>query len=130
MVDRVDEVGPAVSALAGLSQLSQGLVQEDEATIFVHGFTAKRPADAKVEVGKTGPLVRIATGPEFAADVRLCTNRPALRHYDAHQMKHEDHGQKFVIIRPDRFVYAACSSIDELQRAAKSMPQALTISTS
>lgn len=89
----VDRVGPAVSALAGLSQLSQGLVQEDEATIFVHGFTAKLPADVKVEVGKTGPLVPIATGPEFAADVRLCTNRPALRHYDAHQMKHDDHGQ-------------------------------------
>lgn len=50
LVDRVDEVGPAVSALVGLSQLSQGLVQEDEATIFVHDFTAKLPADAKVEV--------------------------------------------------------------------------------
>jgi hypothetical protein len=30
LVDCVDEVGPAVSALAGLSQLSQRLGQEDE----------------------------------------------------------------------------------------------------
>jgi FAD binding domain len=130
LVDRVDEVGPAVSALTGLSQLSQGLVREDEATIFVHDFTAKLPADAKVGVGKTARLVRIATGPEFAADVRLCTNRPAPRYYDAYRMKHEVHGKKFVIVRPDRFVYAACSNMEELQRAAKSMPQALTISTS
>jgi hypothetical protein len=47
LFDRVGEVGPAVSALTGLSQLSQRLVQKDEAIIFVHDFTAKLPADAK-----------------------------------------------------------------------------------
>jgi hypothetical protein len=40
LVDRVDEVGPVVSALAGLLQLSQRLGQEGEATIFVHDLTA------------------------------------------------------------------------------------------
>jgi hypothetical protein len=122
LVDRGDEVGLAVSALAGLSQLSQGLMQDDEATIFVHGLTAELPADAKVEVdcGRT----------------RICSRSETLheqtspRYYDAYRMKHEVHGQKFVVVRPDRFVYAACSNTDELQRTAKSMPQALIISTS
>ena len=36
LVDRVGKVGPAVSVLTGLLRLSQGLVQEDEATIYVH----------------------------------------------------------------------------------------------
>jgi hypothetical protein len=129
LVDRVDEVGTAVRALTGLSQLSQGLVREDEATIFVHDFSAKLPADSKTEVGQNAQLVRIATASEFAADERLCRNRPVPKYYDAYRMKHEVHGKPFVIVRPDRFVYAACSNVEELQRAAKSMPQALTISS-
>ena len=32
-----------------------------------------------------------------------------------------------IIIRPDQFTYAACSSLEESQRAAKSVPQAVTI---
>jgi hypothetical protein len=129
LVDRVDEVGTAVRALTGLSRLSRGLVREDEATIFVHDFKAKLPIDWKFEVGQMVQLARIATAAEFAADERLCRNRPAPKYYDAYRMKREVHGKQFVIIRPDRFVYAACSNMEELQRAVKSMPQALTISS-
>jgi hypothetical protein len=53
LVDRVDEVGLAVSALAGFSQLSQGPMQDDEATIFMHDLTAKLLAVAKVEVDRS-----------------------------------------------------------------------------
>jgi hypothetical protein len=129
LVDRVDQVSPAVRALMGLSQLSQGLVREDEATIFVHDSKAKFPSDLKMEVVQKVQLARIATASEFAADENLCKNRPAPKYYDACRMKQEVHGKKFVIIRPDRFVYAACSSLEELQRAAKSVPQALTIAS-
>ena len=128
LVDRADEIGSAVRALSGLAASSQGLVREDEATIFVHDFSAKVPVDSKMELGRRTQIARIATGQEFAADARLCKNRPAPRYYDAFRMKQEVHNKTFIIIRPDRFVYAACSNAEELQRAAKSMPQALTIS--
>jgi hypothetical protein len=82
-----------------------------------------------MEVVQKVQLARIATASEFAADENLCKNRPAPKYYDACRMKQEVHGKKFVIIRPDRFVYAACSSLEELQRAAKSVPQALTIAS-
>jgi hypothetical protein len=129
LVDRIDEVASAVGALTGLSQLSHGIVREDEATIFVHDLKAKLPSDLKMEVDQKAQLARIATASEFAADKRLCRNRPAPKYYDAYRMKHEVHGKKFVIIRPDRFVYAACSSLKELQRVAKLIPQALTIAS-
>jgi FAD binding domain len=58
-------------------------------------------------------IARIATGPEFA-ETDLCRNRPAPQCYDPQRISKELPGMKFALVRPDRFVYAACRDGKEL----------------
>lgn len=62
-------------------------------------------------------MARVATGEEFAAAPDLCRNRPAPKYYDPSRISKEVKGMKFVVVRPDRFVYAACRTSAELIRA-------------
>ena len=64
-----------------------------------------------VQEGMT--LARVATGGEFAA-TELCRNRPPPQHYDPYRVSKELPGMKFVLVRPDRFVYAACKDMKGL----------------
>jgi hypothetical protein len=59
-------------------------------------------------------VARVATGEEFAATPDLCRNRPAPTYYDPYRISKEFKGMTFVVVRPDRFVYAACRTPAEL----------------
>ncbi|KIW16621.1 hypothetical protein PV08_03809 [Exophiala spinifera] len=61
-------------------------------------------------------VYRIATGDEFAA-CRLCRNRPPPTGYDMLRVRAEVGGRKYVLVRPDRFTFAACRSGAELAGA-------------
>lgn len=82
-----------------------------------------------VEYGKgditTGrhTVYQLARGEEFAKST-LCINRPEPILYDEYQLR-DKIGGKFVILRPDRFIFAACSEEDELERAVESMLEVL-----
>ena len=103
-----------VSATTGLDHISQGMLREDEVTVFIDqtsdpGFSASGGRD----------VYRFATGPEFASDPSLCKGRPDPIGYDPHRMRKEVGSNKIVILRPDRFVFALCSNRTELVDAAE-----------
>ncbi|KAL2837464.1 hypothetical protein BJY01DRAFT_251424 [Aspergillus pseudoustus] len=71
---------------------------------------------------KNGPspssVYQLASAEEFAASP-LCAGRPAPQGYDPHYISKAlgGTGPYYVIIRPDRFIFAACRKREELERA-------------
>jgi len=66
----------------------------------------------------SGKVVRIATASEFALDERMCGGRPAPLYYDEYRMLKEAKGMSFVVLRQDRFIFAACADKAQLDIAA------------
>jgi 2-polyprenyl-6-methoxyphenol hydroxylase-like FAD-dependent oxidoreductase len=102
-------------ALVGVDRRSNGCLRRHEATLILDATTTPSSIPS---AAKAYSIYRLATGDEFAQDV-LCTRRPEPKGYDPHRMQREVGGKKFVILRPDRFVFAACDSADEVLEAAK-----------
>lgn len=86
------------------------LVAVEEATVLIQDSDTHCPP-AQLE----GDLfhARVATGEEFTASA-LCANRPEPQYYDPYRISKEFPGKRFLVVRPDRFVYAACQSGGEL----------------
>ena len=72
-------------------------------------------------------VFRLATAEEFAADEIMCKARPAPQYYDMYQLKKDLHGKRFVIVRPDRFVYAACDTAAQLNSICEGIPKSLGV---
>ncbi|KAK4551608.1 hypothetical protein LTR86_011032 [Recurvomyces mirabilis] len=126
LVDQSDKAQCALKEIHGLSQSTAGRLREDEATVLIHDLKAESP-DA---LSSSANIARIASGDEFAADERLCRNRPAPRHYDPFKIQREVGVRAtYVVLRPDRFVYAACATAQELWNALDSLPAALHLKT-
>ncbi len=100
-----------------VEKLSQGTLLSSETTFIVHNTLASFQSASTWPVCN-GRVVRIATGSEFAADERACGGRPEPLYYDPYRIKKEVHGRRFVILRPDRFVFAACVDKAQLDIAA------------
>ncbi|GKZ95774.1 hypothetical protein AnigIFM59636_009782 [Aspergillus niger] len=64
-------------------------------------------------------VIKIATGEEFASSP-LCNRRPEPKLYDQFALGKEIRG-RYCIVRPDRFLFAACNDINELHVAIRSM---------
>jgi hypothetical protein len=69
-------------------------------------------------------VYRLATGDEFLAS-GLCENRPPPIGYDMFRIKKELGGRRYVLMRPDRFIFAACHSGEELVSACGRVVEAL-----
>ena len=68
---------------------------------------------------------RIATADEFAAS-ELCHGRPEPKYYDPYRIRKEvGSDAKYVVLRFDRVVFAACKNADELSVAVDAIPEAL-----
>ncbi|CCT75087.1 uncharacterized protein FFUJ_11171 [Fusarium fujikuroi IMI 58289] len=108
------------AALDGLQELSAGALQDREATWFLDS-TDSPPSHLK------GPSIyRLASAEEFAREPRLCAGRPEPVGYDALRMSKEVGEKTFVILRPDRFVFAACDTRSELLYAAEMLRDLVT----
>lgn len=79
-------------------------VRVEEAVVLVQDMGAEL---RRVDLGKL-TVARVATGEEFAAS-ELCVGRPKPQYYDPLRLRKDLGGAKFVLVRPDRFVYATCS---------------------
>ncbi|KAL2835877.1 hypothetical protein BJY01DRAFT_252315 [Aspergillus pseudoustus] len=63
------------------------------------------------------PVYQLASAEEFAGSP-LCEGRPTPQGYDPHYLgKALGRGLQYVIVRPDRFIFAACRNSDELRTA-------------
>ncbi|KAH6690747.1 monooxygenase [Leptodontidium sp. MPI-SDFR-AT-0119] len=96
-------------ALVGIDELARGFLIEDEAT-----FIVQDPEIRGLGMDVGDDVYRLATGEEFAADQVLCKGRPAPQLYDMHRIEKDLYGMTFAIVRPDRFVYAACETAEQL----------------
>lgn len=122
LVESAHEADVALKDVSGVSDASEGLVLEDEATVLVHDLDARPGVTC---AGKDRTLARIASADEFAAD-ELCNGRPEPLHYNPWRIRKKLRPQaRYVVVRPDRFVFAACRDKDELQEALSQLPRML-----
>lgn len=120
LLNNLDELSHAVGDLQAVEGISQDLAL-DGATFFVPKGSLKNSAlDEEILDGFDDRLFRSATGEEFAQS-ELCIDRPFPRGYNELLMWQASKGMRYVILRPDRFVFAMCQSRLELEEVAKSL---------
>ncbi|KAJ5564452.1 hypothetical protein N7513_000694 [Penicillium frequentans] len=108
----VNELPTAQKEIMDIDDHSNGEIRATDATFLIEDPSSQL-SDAAHNV------FRLATGGEFEKSP-LCERRPAPRFYDPGCLAKELKGGKFVILRPDRFVFAACSSKEELWDVTRS----------
>jgi 2-polyprenyl-6-methoxyphenol hydroxylase-like FAD-dependent oxidoreductase len=118
LLDDPLEVADASKELESIDSFSKGELSAAETTFVVHNLTVQNSSDYSPNV------LRIASDQEFAKSP-LCNRRPEPKYYNPYRMKEEVSGQRFLIVRPDRLVYAACKTGSELNIATKQLAQFL-----
>ncbi|KAK9448270.1 FAD/NAD(P)-binding domain-containing protein [Limtongia smithiae] len=109
--------------LQDVDAISNSNLRAEEATFIVHDCKAAAiNSGASRAAGQR--IMRIATAKEFAASP-LCLGRPAPKYYNEHRIQQELPGKKYVIVRPDRLVFAACATKEELDNAAAELGKML-----
>ncbi|KIX03110.1 uncharacterized protein Z518_06660 [Rhinocladiella mackenziei CBS 650.93] len=117
--DSLDDIGAFTDGLKDIDAISHNLLRSDEATVLVQS------SKTSSLLAHRNKAARIATAEEFAADPVLCKNRPPPIGYDERRIRKEVQGKKFLILRHDRFVFAACNTLSELKDAARRLVTAL-----
>ena len=116
LLRNLGDVESARRELQDLDRVSDGEIRGDEATFIIHDpYIGHIP---KMDNLVLKNVFRIATANEFAMDPVLCGQRPPPMYYDEYRMMRDVGNKMFVILRPDRFVFAACNERTELEEAA------------
>lgn len=118
----IREVNLLAKGLGVVDNLSDGLLLAEEATFLLQSTKTLVSAD---EISTPQTIARVATGEEFAADPVLCKNRPPPIGYDELRLCKEVKGKKYLVVRSDRFIFAACDTVAELKEAVRKLPGAL-----
>jgi hypothetical protein len=123
LVDSAEEALHARAELDDVDRISGGDLLSEEATFLIQKLSPSTTShNDKLRTSKAlenhTDVYRIASGEVFAAS-KLNQGRPAPRRYDPFRLKTEVRGKKFIILRPDRFVFAACADKEELERAVE-----------
>ena len=101
--------------LESLDADSDGELCAAEITYLIHDLDATTASSS--DRPPSTSLFRIASADEFAGSP-LCVGRPEPRFYDPYRLWKEAGGKSFVVLRPDRFVFAACQDAAEVKVAA------------
>ncbi|CAN9360054.1 unnamed protein product [Alternaria alternata] len=101
--------------LNDIESVSGGVLRAAETTFFFK--TTKMIQTSWTLPTHHSNVYRLATGHEFAASP-LCEGRPEPQYYEPDRIWRESDSKQFVILRPDRFVFATCKDVFELKRAA------------
>jgi len=118
---------PSLTELAGVDEWSKGLVSVRETTAIIEDLGATLAVDHSVDQKSSQlypTVVRVACGDEFAKSP-LCRNRPPPQYYDELRIGKEESGSNFLILRKDRFVFASCNKLAELETALVSLASTL-----
>lgn len=124
--NNIKEIEPLTRDLPDINHLSENLILSEEATVLIQSTKASL---SPAEISIPQQIARIAPGDEFAADPELCKNRPPPIGYDELRIQKEVRGKKYVILRPDRFVFAACDTPAQLKEAIRKLPSALHLNS-
>lgn len=117
----VDEVEGLTRGLEKITDISGGLLLSEEASIIIQ---STKVSSSVRGTSNQQQLSRLASGDEFATSI-LCKNRQPPVGYDELRLQKEVGGKKYIILRPDRFVYAACDTGRDLQKAVVRLSEAL-----
>lgn len=112
LLNHPDERDIAVQELGDIK--GSALLSPSEATFFVPRSSCASNGDRAGTCQY--PLFRSATGDEFARSA-LCDSRPVPRGYNEMLMWESVEHRRYVVLRLDRFVFAACKDGAELAKA-------------
>lgn len=107
------ELASAKDIISAIEGFSRGEIRIDEATYIIEDQDWKSTGGQDVK-----SVYQLASAAEFA-ESSLCDGRPEPRYYDMQYLGKALGGSKYVIVRPDRFIFAACSNLEEIERAAR-----------
>ena len=124
LLDKPSQTIAAIQEMDGIDGLSDGHLSTKEATLLVQNKNCLIK-DESTEYASLS-LFRTATAKEFE-ESNLCVGRPEPHGYNDSQIWNVMKGKRFVVVRHDRFVYAACDTRAELVEAAKSLGKALPL---
>jgi hypothetical protein len=119
-----EEIASLLSLMSGIEDMSSGLICGNEATVIIQDLNSASTPTIKETNSSTLTIARIASGEEFAADL-LCRGRPHPMYYGPFRMSKEVKGKKFLIVRPDFFIYAAYSTREEISLALQGLKSSL-----
>ncbi|KAJ5297576.1 monooxygenase [Penicillium antarcticum] len=100
-----------------------GLLSAEDTVFFVPRAPNTSCSTYKQD-DRWGRVFRTATGDEFAQS-SLCTDRPVPRGYDENLMWKSVGAKRYVIVRMDRFIFAACNTKADLAKATSGLAQVL-----
>lgn len=107
-LSNAEELPEAQRAVAGVNYISRGEIQDSDVTFLLETDSG---------VGKNVssiPAFTLATAAEFSRSP-LCSRRPEPMYYDSGIMGKTLEGRKYIVLRADRFIYAACRTEEELK---------------
>lgn len=124
LLDTPSQATATIEAMGGIDGFSDGHLSTEEATLLVQTKDCV-PNDESTGLASLS-LFRTATAEEFEQS-DLCVGRPKPHGYNDSQIWNVMKGKRFVIVRHDRFVYAACDTRAELVEAAKCLGKFLPL---
>lgn len=107
----IKEAFSAGESMANIGEISNGEMTPDETTLLVEDINCGTDDNP-------GDIMRIATEEEFS-NSPLCEKRPIPEFYDPFIIGKVLKGAKFIILRPDRFIFAACETHSDLESAVR-----------
>ena len=114
LLDTIAEASMAIQDLTGLAEVYNRAICVQEATYLVVDSSG---GDIVAKVNLEGAW-RLVTAQEY--DVALWHGLPEPLGYDAGRLR-RDVKEKYVILRPDRLIFAACRTLRELEVAAEEL---------
>jgi hypothetical protein len=115
LIQKLDDLEPSLTTLKDIDKSSDGKIHLDSITIILENL-APVLKDHIVDNKTKGHVYQIASAKEFSKSP-LCHGRPEPQGYDAHRLGKEVKKKRYIFLRPDRFVFAACDSEEELDKA-------------
>ena len=115
LLESVDEVDDALHTIQPILSRFGSLLQLEQATILIED-TMSSAEKSKLASNMDMCIYRTATAEEFAAS-KLCMGRPTPKGYNPSRLGKEMNHSRFIILRPDRFVFAACNDPLKLESA-------------
>jgi len=116
-LDAVDELSSTQKLLDKLPTISNDLVRTSEA-VYILRSTQPNSASGLTKEHK---IYRLATGEEFGSDRVLCDSRPKPQLYDPYRISREVKDKRYVVLRPDRFVFAAFDHDEDWQQVTHAL---------
>lgn len=108
----LSQLTPAREIVSDVEDISRGEITSGDVTFLVEDM-ADSGDNAGVTEHDMTSVFRLAPAQEFAASA-LCHERPEPRFYDPCFLGKALDGNKFVVVRPDRFIFAACNTRHDL----------------